>query len=83
MKFKKKLAVWKRAKKDVWLWFWVGLFIRLLIAPFFMNWDFWANTRLVAEFVQSGSLAQVYANPLGTFPPLLFWTLGGYFKLVW
>ena len=83
MKFKKKLAVWKRAKKDVWLWFWVGLFIRLLIVPFFMNWDFWANTRLVAEFVQSGSLAQVYANPLGTFPPLLFWTLGGYFKLVW
>ncbi len=49
----------------------LGIFLRVLIAPFTLNWDLLANSRLITEW---GILpiAEFYKQPLAAYPPLLY-----------
>ena len=45
-----------------------GLLIRLLVIPFTLNWDLWANTRLADTF-DLKQLDKFYEEPIAAYPP--------------
>lgn len=58
----------------------IGVIIRVIIAPFTLNWDLLANTH-ISVLALTNTWAQIYDNPLSVYPPLMYMTLSTFIKL--
>lgn len=59
----------------------IGFIIRLIIAPFTLNWDLLANTHISVNYL-SQSWAEIYNNPLSVYPPLMYMTLSSFIRII-
>lgn len=64
----------KKLARDTLAIILLGLILRLIIAPFTLNWDFLANMHLAAK-MDTQSLSEFYKDPLANYPPLMYKTL--------
>lgn len=67
--------------KDAFSIILLGLLLRLLIAPFTLNWDLLANMHLAAK-MDFQTLTVFYNDPMANYPPLMYKTLSLFDQII-
>lgn len=59
----------------------LGLILRIVVAPFTLNWDLLSNAQQTSQFSHQ-SLSEFYKNSLSVYPPLMYQTYSFYLSVI-